>query len=150
MSVTFSPGCGSNTYYNIPAPITGWDTCYLSSVLIDMSCTMTIDKVPFSCQCDSSGSCSAPSNGGTQTLLCNGQPIAGFPHTGDVNATVSASCTYKKAGSTSTTGSVTITSAGSNSVATNSVTATNAGISLTKSNMLIAASLVLCAVIGSF
>ncbi|KAI9283723.1 hypothetical protein BC943DRAFT_361994 [Umbelopsis sp. AD052] len=139
MSLTFSPGCGNNTWSNIPGPIAGWDTCYISYTYTGMDCTMTVDKVPAPCYCDASDSCTS-TNAPFQTLLCNGQPIA-FPDTGNPNITASGSCTYKKAGSTSTT---------TNSATPSSVKATNVGISLTKSNMLIAASLVLCAVIGSF
>ncbi|KAG2179741.1 hypothetical protein INT44_006589 [Umbelopsis vinacea] len=147
MSITFSPGCGNSTWSNIPAPIAGQDTCYISYAFTEMDCTMTVDKVPAPCHCDASDSCTS-TNLPIQTLLCNGQPIA-FP-TGDPNVTALGSCTYKKAGSTSTTDSVTPSSAATNSATASSVKTTSAGISLTKSNMLIAASLVLCAVLGSF
>ncbi|KAG2179743.1 hypothetical protein INT44_006591 [Umbelopsis vinacea] len=138
MSITFSSGCGSNNSYKIASPIAGWDTCYLSFVITDMGCIITADKVAARCHCDASGNCAV--GDATSTLLCDGQPIVPFPHSGDPNAMVSGSCTYKKSGSTSTPASVTITSGGT----------TSAGISLTKSNMLITASFVLCAVIGSF
>ncbi|KAI9283721.1 hypothetical protein BC943DRAFT_361991 [Umbelopsis sp. AD052] len=141
MSTSFSPGCGNNTYTDIPSPIAGWDTCYVSYVITEGNCVMTADKVPVPCQCDASDRCTSSSSVGDapQTLICNGQPTP-YPPVDGPNATISGSCTYKKAGSTSTPNTVTVTTGGT----------TSAGISLTKSNMLIATSLVLCAVIGSF
>ncbi|KAI8579477.1 hypothetical protein K450DRAFT_272016 [Umbelopsis ramanniana AG] len=133
MTVTFSSGCGPSPTVTTLAPIAGWDSCYLNFVVTELSCTITFDNVFAPCQCDASGNCSGVSTGGTsltgtpQSLLCNGQPIP-FPSTGNVDIAISGSCTYKKAGSATTN--------------------TSAGITLTKSNMLIAVSLVLCAVIG--
>ncbi|KAI8579478.1 hypothetical protein K450DRAFT_272017 [Umbelopsis ramanniana AG] len=138
MPVTFSPGCGPSPTVTTLAPIAGWDSCYFSYVITDGSCTITINKVFAPCQCDASGNCSGPSTASTSlantshTVPCNGQPIPiSVTSTNGSVSSVSGSCTYKKAGSATTYN-------------------TSAGISLTKSNMLIAASLVLCAVIASF
>lgn len=98
-------------------------------------CTITIDNEYAPCQCDASGNCTgvsvagAPTTDMSQAIPCNGSPIP-FPPTGSAEFSVSGSCSYKKAGSANAN--------------------TSAGISLNKSNMLVIASLVLCAVIGSF
>lgn len=149
MPITFSPGCGNNTWVNYPAPVAGWDSCYLNLVVTEMTCVMTIDNVYAPCKCDASGTCKSDTTSGTSstpgldTLLCNGQPIA-FPPTGSPDISISGSCTYTKAGSIAATTSTTA------STTTSTTTSVSGGITLTKSNMLIAASLVLCTFIGSF
>ncbi|KAI8579480.1 hypothetical protein K450DRAFT_242317 [Umbelopsis ramanniana AG] len=137
MTITFSSGCPATTPIPTPSPVAGYDSCYANFVITAANCTITVDNQFTPCQCDASGNCSGVSVAGTptadatQAIPCNGQPIP-FPSTGSSEFSVSGSCTYKKAGSATTNNN------------------TSAGISLTKSNMLIAASLVLCAVIGSF
>ncbi|KAG2179744.1 hypothetical protein INT44_006592 [Umbelopsis vinacea] len=135
MTITLSPGCPSTGPIPTPTPVAGYDSCYVNFVITAANCTITVDNQFASCKCDASGNCSGVSVPGTptdasQAIPCNGQPIP-FPSTGSSEVSFSGSCTYKKAGSATTNN-------------------TSAGISLTKSNMLIAASLVLCAVIGSF
>jgi hypothetical protein len=135
MTITFSPGCPATSPIPAPSPVAGYDSCYANFVITAANCTITIDNQFTPCQCDASGNCTGVSVAGTptadmsQAIPCNGQPIP-FPSTGSADFSVSGSCTYKKAGSATTNTSV--------------------GISLTKSSKFIAASLVLCAVIGSF
>ncbi|KAH8548152.1 hypothetical protein BGW37DRAFT_470315 [Umbelopsis sp. PMI_123] len=133
MTITYSSGCGVAPAIPSATPLPGWDSCYANFIISEPNCTITITNEFVPCQCDTSGNCKGVSVAGdnstaAQALPCNGQPIP-FPNTTVSGFSVSGSCTYKKAAST---------------------TSTNGGITLTKSSILIAASLVLCAVVGSF
>lgn len=151
MSIIYSPGCGNHTVSTIPVLNNGSNICYFNIVVTEISCIRIFNNMSTVCQCDASDNCvDRPSSSYNFTsgwpdyplltvdsLPCNGRPIA-FPPTGSPNVSISGSCTYTKANPAAVANTVNITGSIS-----------SAGITLTKSNMLIAASLVLCAVIGS-